>query len=135
MPTLIPFRSVSTSTRHRPAALVYLSTGSDSLAGDHISVILFLCFGEESSALFIYASLSRNETGEWTSDLKIYTAFPLCTALSFKLFLPPTYLPFPYLPVPHTPPLNVLSPAGSTSLSQNNTRIVILTQSHHLILY
>lgn len=81
MPTSIPFRSVSKSTQHRAAALVYLSTASDSLAEDHISVILFLCFGEESSALFIYASLSRDETGEQTSDLKIHAAFLLCTAL------------------------------------------------------
>jgi len=98
------------STQHRPAALVYLSTASDSLAEDHISVILFLCSGEESSAVFIYASLSRDETGEWTSDLKIYGAFLLRTALkSLKLFLPPTYLPFHRLPTPHAPPLNAPS--------------------------
>lgn len=118
MPTLMPFRSVSKPTQHRPAALVDLSTASDSLAEDHISVILFLCFGEDSSVLFVSASLSRDETGEWTSDLKIYAAFLLGTVLncfklflkiSFKLFLPLTYLPFYCHPIPHASPSNMPS--------------------------
>lgn len=59
MPTLMPFRSVSKPTWHRPAALVDLGTASDSLAEDHVSVILLLCFGEDSSILFVSASFKR----------------------------------------------------------------------------
>lgn len=93
MPASIPVRSVSKSTQHRARGLVYSSTAYDSLAEDHISVVLFLCFGEESAAAFIDASLSRDETGEQTSDLTMRGSLFLSAARHSKLFLPPIYSP------------------------------------------
>lgn len=93
MPASIPVRSVSKSTQHRARGLVYLSTAYDSLTEDHISVVLFLCFGEESAAAFIDASLSRDETGEQTSDLTMRGSLFLSAARHSKLFLPPIYSP------------------------------------------
>lgn len=66
-----PFRSVSMSPQPSPAAPGHWSTASDWLAEDHASVMP-LCLGQRRDAPFIYASLSRDETGEWASDLNIY---------------------------------------------------------------
>lgn len=79
--------------RAQPSSSGHWSTASDWLAEDHVSVIS-LCLGEGSDALFIYASLSRDETGEWASDLNIYVLLFSCAQPSFLTFfsLQITYL-------------------------------------------
>lgn len=74
-----------------------------------ITFLWFSFYALEKTAVFsLFLPLSRDET-ERTSVLKIYAASLLCTALSFKLFLPPTYLPFYCHPNIHASPSNITS--------------------------